>query len=646
MNRKQRRAEQKAEQKKRKAVAQSVAISTIEQDYAIAIEHHRNARWAEAEAAYRKVLAANPDVPLALLNLGAIILQSENYDEAIDLSRRAITLLPDHVGAHNNLGTGLQKRGQLDEAIAIFQKALNLAPDDASLHNNMANALIEKGLPEEAIPFFEQALVLNPDYAEAFFNKGSALKDMGRLEDAVSCFRRTINLNPQFAAGHYNLGRACTDIGLLDEALSSYHKAVELKPDYQEAHSNLLMTLHYAPSTSGADLLSAATHWARPYNEVIPRPQFANPAIPERRLRIGYVSADFSNHPVGFYLSRILPFHNTDRVEVACYSNSCKSDDTTALLRASSTIWRDVFDMSDEAMAGQITQDSIDILVDLSGHTAGHRLPVFARRPAPVQVTWMGYTGTTGLHAIDHILADHFVVPEIEKDLFSESVTYLPGCYLCFDPPGFSHAPVYPPAKDAGFITFGSFNNRVKITTETISAWAQILTSVAASRLLLKTPLLDDDAIRDSLLGQFASNGIDKERLLFEGRSPRADLLRTYQRVDIALDTQPFGGGVTTAEALWMGIPVITLSSPRWSGRLGETILNSINMPELVANSAQHYHDLAVALANDLPRLERLHAELRNSIVASPLCDGNAFVAKLELIYKEMWRNWCNKEKT
>ena len=613
----------------------------IKGDYAIAVDHHQKGRLGKAKAIYASILEVDGDHLASLHNLGVIMTAEGEADQAVALFEKALAIKPDYARAHDSLGTAFYQLGRLDDAVQSFRKALNHNPESPKTHYNLGKALKDNKQPDQALECYQEALRLNPNYLSAQNNLGALLVELNRQEEALDYFRQVLRINPDFSEGHFNLGKVFADLGQFNDALSNYRKAIDLDPDNEEAHSNHLMTLHYATSSSNQALFDAATNWAEPYNAALPYPDFPNTLDVNRKLRVGYVSADFSRHPVGFYLCRILPFHNSDSVEIVCYSNSHKSDDITETLRRSSALWRNVTDLSDEKMTEQIRDDGIDILVDLSGHTARHRLPVFAKRPAPVQVTWMGYTGTTGLTVMDYILADTFVLPKNEQDMFSETPKYLPGCYLCFDPPGFDIDCVAPPAKDNGFITFGSFNNRMKITAGAISAWARIMTDVADSRLLLKTPLLDSEAVRSALVEQFREHGIEKDRLLLEGRASRADLLRAYQHVDIALDTQPFSGGVTTAEAIWMGVPVISLSSPRWSGRLGETILNGIGLPELVAHNDQQYHDLAIGLAGNLPRLEQMHRDLRGLMEASPFCDGPAFADKLEQAYRDMWLSWC-----
>lgn len=593
---------------------------------------------------YQKALAINPDFPEGLNNLGNAQKTCGQFEQAVGSFKKAIALRPEYAEANNNLGNTLKELGQNEQAITYLRQAIALNPSYADAHHNLARALFDSDQLEQAAESCQQAIALKDDFVDARVNLSVIYQKMGRKQESLDAAKQTVMLAPQSSSARTALANMLLEQGLHEEAQTSYAQALELDPDNEEAHSNNLMTMHYAMSTTNQDLFDTATRWAEPYNEGIPQQQFANTPDANRKIRIGYVSGDLSKHPVGFYLSGILPFHNGDLVEVVCYSNAHKSDEVTQTLRASSALWRDVSNLSDDAMVDQIKRDSIDILVDLSGHTLGNRLAVFAEAPAPVQVTWMGYTGTTGLTSIDYILADHCVVSEAEQHLYSESVKYLPGCYLCFDPPKYDIACAPPPALQSGIVTFGSFNNRVKITAQTIATWAQILNTVANSQLLLKTPLLDDQGIKGSLIQQFQAHGIDPDRLLLEGRASRADLLAAYQRIDIALDTLPFGGGVTTAEATWMGIPVISLSSPRWSGRLGQTILKAMDMPELIATDPAHYRQLAIDLGTDLPRLEQIRSGLRDKMLASPFCDGPAFAAKLDNAFREMWTHWCAQQ--
>ena len=369
--------------------------------------------------------------------------------------------------------------------------------------------------------------------------------------------------------------------------------------------------------------------------------QLTNQPVADRRLRIGYVSADFGNHPVGYFLANVLPAHDRKQFEVFCYSNRAVEDDMSKRLRESTDHWRSIYRASDAEAGKTIRQDQIDLLVDLSGHTGGNRLMIFADRQAPVQVSWLGYFGTTGLTTMDFVLADRFVAPGEADAYFTETVWRLPDSYLCFSVPELSIEVQAPPAASGQWVTFGCFNNYAKISPETVALWVQVLNSVTHSRLLLKTHHLGDGNIRQKLLNQFGAHGISSDRISLEGASPRAELLASYNRVDIALDPTPYGGGTTTAEALWMGVPVVTLRGKTWVGRVSESILNAVGASEWVAVDNTEYVEIAARLASDITRLAELRTHQRLKFTSSPLCNSSTFTLNLEKAYREMWKAWC-----
>jgi protein O-GlcNAc transferase len=397
-------------------------------------------------------------------------------------------------------------------------------------------------------------------------------------------------------------------------------------------------SLNYLPEATTATIAAAARDWAG----LVPRRArsagWRGTADPERRLRIGYVSADLRDHPVAYFLESVLAAADRAAFEITCYSNLRDEDATTARLRRSVDQWRPIHGQSDESVGAAIRQDGIDILVDLSDHTTGSRLPVFADKPAPVQCSWLGYFGTTGLAEIDYIIADRFVIPSGEEGFYSETICRLPDSYLCFTPP--HAAPPVGPSPD-GPVTFGCFNNPLKINETVVAAWSAILAAIPESRLLLKTKQLDDAAMRGALVEQFAVHGIARGRIVCAGGAPRAALLAAYGDIDIALDPFPYCGGTTTVEALWMGVPVISLRGDRFTARVGDSILTTSGLPELVEASIPDYIARASDLARDRPRLAGLRAGLRDRLAASPLCDAARFARHLEAAYRQMWRDRC-----
>ncbi len=401
------------------------------------------------------------------------------------------------------------------------------------------------------------------------------MTEQRKLDEAIACFRRALELWPDAPHVHYNLGIALKEQGKLDETIACYRRTLELKPHHVEAHSNLLFTLQYRPGVTLAELAAAhreydRTH-AQPLRSQWKRHENVRDRAPSvggsRRLRVGLVSPDFYRHPVGYFVVRCLEFLDRGQCETVCYSSRVPQDDMTARLQAAAALWRDVAGLSDEQLANLIRADRIDVLVDLAGHTGQGRLLAFARKPAPIQVTWAGYVGTTGLTAMDYILADRYEIPPQSETYYCERVLRMPDGYVCYDPPDYA-PPVSPlPAAEHGFVTFAGFHNTVKITPEVVEVWARVLRRVPQSRLVLKYRGMDDPTAARRLTDLFAARGIEAARLELLGFSPHREALAQYRRIDVALDTFPYNGGLTTCEALWMGSPVVTCPGETFAGR-------------------------------------------------------------------------------
>lgn len=596
-----------------------------------------------AIASYRRALALKPHYPEAHSDLGHALLAEGRLEEAVASYRSALGLRSAYPEAHNGLGAALWQQGKRDEAAACWTRALELRPDNPEALSNLGSALMDRGQRAEAVACYRRAIALKPDLPEALSNLGAALQDQGSLGEAVECFRKALALRPDLSQIHDNLGNALKDQGRPDEAVASYRAALALEPGNHKAHDNLIMTLHYCERHFDEDHCSAVRSYADLIRRGPARRHFMNAPDPARRLRIGYVSPDLRAHPVGYFLTCVLPAHDRSAVETFCYSNSALVDAITAGLRLAAGQWRTIAGMPDAEVDALIRQDGIDILVDLAGHTAGNRLALFAGRAAPVQATWLGYFGTTGLAAMDYILADRFVVLPGEEALFSETVCRMPDSYFCFAPPDLE-VPVLEGrgvARPAGELVLGSFNNWSKVSEGTVGLWSRVLSAIPGSRLLLKTKFLDNPEIRRDAFARFARHGIAPGRLILEGPSPRAELLAAYNRMDIALDPFPFGGGATTLEALWMGVPVAARRGDRWVARVAESILATAGLPDLVADDADGYVRLVERLSADRLRREHLHRSLRSTLKSSPLCDGPRFARSLEVAYRTMWKTWC-----
>jgi predicted O-linked N-acetylglucosamine transferase (SPINDLY family) len=597
----------------------------------------------EALRAHDRAIALKPGYAEAYSNRGVALAESARLDEAITAFQKAIALRPEYPEAFRNLGLALISRSRLAEAIAALERALALRPSYAEAHAALSNALHKMERFDEAIVFYHRALELTPDDAEVSSNLGVALRHAGRLAESADALSRALAVQPDRAETYNNLGSTLLAQGDRERALAAYQRAMALKPGYAAAHSNALLCMQYLPDVSCASLAQAHTEWderhAAPLRAEL-KPSALN-RDPERPLRLGFVSADLRRHPVGYFLVPFLENLDRDRFAAVCYYSRAVRDDLTGRLAAASNTWRDGAGMTDAELAECIRADQIDILFDLAGHTAGNRLLVFARRPAPLQMSWIGYVGTTGMEAMDYLIADRFHVPPGADVHYRERVLRLPEGYVCFDPPAEAPAVGPLPALERGFVTFGSFNNIAKITPEVITRWAAIVRGAPGSRLLLVTPALDDRPTRERLVAEFAAAGLDPARLELRGALPRADLLAAYNTIDLALDPFPYSGGLTTCEALWMGVPVVTCPGETFAGRHSLSHLSSVGLTASVADNSSAYAARALELVGDLPRLAALRAGLRERMTRSPLCDGPRFAQHLMALLRQVWHERC-----
>ncbi len=566
-----------------------MAQLTIQQVFDLALQRHQAGRLQEAEGLYRQILTQQPFHAAAMHHLGLIAHQTGQNDVAIDLIRRAIAINPNYAEAYSNLGNVLWIQGRLDEAIALLRQAITLQPDLAEAHGNLGIALADKGELDEAIATLRQAIALNPNFPEAHNNLGNALRDKGQLDESIISFRQAIALRPGFAEAHNNLGNALKDIGQLDEAIAAFRRAIALQPEYAEAYSNLLYSVNFKTDCSPAQLLAEHHAWAErlasPLKASI-RPH-DNDRDPNRRLRIGYVSPDFRAHPVGRFLLPLLAAHDRKQFEIYCYSCVQVPDAFTSRCQNHADVWRAIGNLGDDKAADLIRNDRIDILVDLTMHMAGNRLLLFARKPAPVQATYLAYAGTTGLETIDYRITDpHLDPPGSSDENYAERSIRLAETYWCYEPPIDSLEMSPLPAAAKGFVTLGCLNNFCKITPETFLTWSRLLIAVPNSRLLLHATV---GSHRDHLHKKLSDQGVDPNRLTFVDRLALPQYMQQYQSIDIGLDPFPYVGGTTTCDALWMGVPVVTLRGQTAISRGGASILTNIGISELIAESPEQY---------------------------------------------------------
>ena len=598
-----------------------------------------------AEACYRRALEVEPNSAETHSNLGVILKRRGQMDAAMASFQNALTLSPDFCEAHINQGTVFQALGQSDLAAACYQRALLIKPNSAEAHSNYGTVLQSQDKLDVAEASFLTALEINPDLADAHNNLGIVYSHTRRLDASVESYERAIKFKPDYAEAYSNLGGVLKDLGRLDESLRTLQHALDIDPLCATAHNNLLFIHNYLADQPAERLLAEAQRFgdmvarlAKPYTE------WPNLPDPYRALRVGFVSGDLSGHPVGYFLEGVLAAlasEATGKLELYAYPSIFRDDETSKRLRAACKAWHSAVGLSDAALAQRIRQDGIDILIDLSGHTANNRLPVFAWKPAPIQVSWLGYFATTGVAAMDYFVADPWTLPPDQEAYFTEKVWRLPETRLCFTPPTANVDVNALPALSNGYITFGCFNNLSKMNDAVVQLWARVLNAVPASRLFLKYQQLAEASVRQSTRERFAVHGIAAERLIFEDYVPRANYLAAYHRVDIALDPFPFPGGTTTVEALWMGIPVLTLSGERFLARQGVGLLMNAGLPDWVASDHDEYLARAVTHASDLQELAALRARLRQQVLASPIYDATRFAKHFEAALRGMWLAWC-----
>jgi len=585
-------------------------------------------RYEEALASYDKALALDPTLVELLYNSGNLLGQMGRMQDAVARYDRALELRPGLAQALANRGNALGVLGRLDDALDSFDRAIAAQPNFAEAHYNRANTLSAQGRAADAVVAYDRALVLNPAYVDALNNRGIALQHCRRFADALASYERALTLKPGDADTLNNLGNLRHEQGRVAAALDAYGAAVRSRPDLPGPASNLLMALNYIDGRTPAELLAAHRDWGTRFAVPPAKPRGARAP---GRLRIGYVSSDLRTHSVSYFLEPLLAHHDRTQVEIFCYSNSRQTDATTARLRDLADHWVDITALDDGAAAERIRADGIDLLVDLGGHTGNSRLAVFAHRAAPVQVSWLGYPNTTGLAAIGYRLTDAIVDPPESDPFHTETLIRLDHGFLCYRPPGDAPPVAPPPCLARGFVTFGSFNHPAKLSDATVLCWADLLTRVPGSRLLLKYKIFEDAATRRFHQDRFLAAGLAADRLELLGHINDAEgHLGAYGRIDVALDPFPYNGTTTSCEALWMGVPVISLSGSRHAGRVGASLLYRVGLDDLVAPDADAYGALAVALAGDPDRLARLRSGMRDRLAASLLLDGAGFARSVE----------------
>ena len=601
---------------------------------------HRSGRMKEAEFAYRKVISGNPRHSQALSSLGVLLCESGRLDEARQNLERATAIEPDP-RALTNLGIVHRVQGRLDMAAECFGRVLEVAPHFPDAYLNLGVVLLDAGIYREALALLEQALTVGPDSPRLRSALARVLLQVQRSADSLLHARRAVEMSPNAASAHRQLGHALDACGNRLEAIATYRRVLELNPTDHETHSALIVAMLVEPSFDAHAHFAEARAWSQAHAEPMRqhRRPFTGDRTTERRLRVGYVSPDFRAHAIQQFLVPLLQHHDTRAFEIYLYSSVDRPDDATAWYREfAGGGFRDIRSLDDVDAAELVRRDGIDILVDLALHSAGGRLRLFACRPAPVQITWLGYAGTTGLDAVDYRITDPFVDPlDADLGVYNEASLRLPETMWCYSALNTELSVGPLPARQTGYVTFGSQNAYRKLHPRLFALWARILRAVEGSRLFLHA---EEDA-HDTLRDAFASEGVPPERLTFGERVSRVEYLSRYNHIDIGLDTFPFNGATTTLDAAWMGVPVVTLRGDVAMQRAGSSIAQNLGLPDLVADSEDGYVAIATALARDLDRLAELRSQLRSRLEGSPLSNAPRFAAHLESAYREAWRRYC-----
>jgi protein O-GlcNAc transferase len=612
----------------------------IDTAFATAKAQIQAGRLDEAEATYRQILAEYPEHALAHYNFANLFRRRGRAAEAIAEYEHALAARPQFPEAMNNLGLLLQEQGDIDRAIDLFRQAIALRPGWAEAYSHLGVALGWLGCHADAIAACKKAVALHAESPELHNNLAAVLRDAGQIDAALLAAQWAVALHAGFGEAWSNLGAILGDLGRVEEAVQCYDKALSIRPD-ASVESGRIFTLIRDERQDAHAILAACREWNARYAAALGRHgrPHENDRSPDRRLRIGYVSPDFCRHVVGWNFAPLIGNHDHEQFEIFCYSATRQRDDLTDRVHSLADGWREIGGMNDERAAEMIRADRIDILVDLALHTRGNRLLVFARKPAPVQVTYLGYCGTTGMDAMDYRLSDPYIDPPgSDAACYSERTEVLPRTYWCYEPAGPLPEVGALPARTVGGITFGSMNASAKVSHGARDLWAKLLLTVPGSRLLVHSHA---DFDQESMLRHFVEAGVPADRIEPVGRQSWPQYIQTFNRIDIALDTFPCNGGITSLDTLVMGVPMVTMRGRTSVGRGGCSILNNVGLPDLIATSGTEYVRIAASLGGDLSRLAELRAGLRQRMERSPLRDAKGFARDVEAAYRRMWWQWC-----
>ena len=617
----------------------------IKEDFDLAFQNHKKNNFKIAENLYKKILKTDPNHFESIFLLGSLSAQTKNFNEAKQLLEKAIQINPDYADAHNNFGNVLIELGDYQKAKDCFQKTIEIQPNFTQAHSNLGIVLKELGDYQKAISCFQKAIEIQPNFAQAHNNLGTAFKELEEYQKAMSCYQEAIKIEPNNADAHYNLGIVFKELGEYQKAIICNEKAINLKPDYVRAYSNMMLTSLLLEKVDPKDYLAKTKKFRlslKPINsDLLLKYKFDN--RPEK-LKIGFVSGDFQQHPVGFFLLDTLKNLKDKNLELIAYSNSQKKDSLSVKLKSHFTNWREITNQSDKKVVNQIREDGIHILFDLSGYSAKNRLPIFINKPAPIQISWAGFLASTGIPEVDYIIGDPYVTPKDNVNHFTEKIFNLPNIWCCFSVPEFEVKINEPPSVKNRYITFGCFNNLSKINNEVIALWSKILKAIPKSKIFLKTKQLNDPYVKEKIMNYFKKNNINSNLLILEGSSPRNVLLDTYNKVDIALDPFPYSGGTTSFESTWMSTPVLTKKGTTFVSRTTGSINHNCGMSDWIASDENEYVKKAIKFSANFEQLSKINKSLRKTALESPLFNSLLFAKQLDTALWEMWNNFILKK--
>jgi predicted O-linked N-acetylglucosamine transferase (SPINDLY family) len=607
-------------------------------------------KYEDAEISYLRAIEINPNLASALNNLGGVYRKLAKDAVAIEYYKRAIQVEPDFAEAHFNLGATLQKRAQYELAEQCLLKAIALKPDFAEPHYNYGTLMQLYGKLDLAEKKFRRAIELKPDFVLAYSNLGVVLNMRRGFAEAEDLYAKAISFQPDSTDILINWSNTLKDTGRVETAIDKLRQAILLEPDNLQARSNILFNQHYLEKPPAPQMLDDAVLYGKTAARLArPHTTWLTTADASRPIRIGLVSGDLCNHPVGYFLEgilRALERKASGSLEVFAYTSRLNDDETSRKLRAHCKGWHSTLGLSDETLSVLIRDHGIDILIDLSGHTGNSRLATFAWKPAPVQVSWLGYFSTTGLPAMDYFIADPHTLPASEEPFFVEKIWRLPETRLCFTEPDVDIEVNALPALANTFITFACFNNMSKVTDTVLRTWARVINGTPGSRLFIKAQVAGEVAQRRQLVERLAAFGIDEDVLMLEDYGSRKEYFAAYHRVDIALDPFPYPGGTTTAEALWMGIPVLTMEGKSFLARQGSGLLTNAGLTDWIATDVDDYVNKSIEMASDIERLASLRRGLREKVLASPIFDPDQFARNFETALRGMWTHYCASQLT